>query len=160
MASFHEVEYKKFCDEKNFLSMLPDDIAARKEAEANAAAKLAQTSLNGHLVAKSQLPQAGTYSDERFERSAVRWLIETDQASKFCNGILIVNYPLLTSFSSRSDGTSSMRLSPPLRSLIDSQRCRRRPSATLVSLMTSLRVTVRSHKPREMCRCFRSHLPL
>ncbi|KAF8217546.1 hypothetical protein K438DRAFT_1924985 [Mycena galopus ATCC 62051] len=70
------VEYKKFCDEKNFLSMLPDDIAARKEAEANAAAKLAQTSLNGHLVAKSQLPQAGTYSDERFERSANKWSTE------------------------------------------------------------------------------------
>lgn len=68
--------YRRWAKDNNFESRLAGDVKARKAA----ATPLAQqSSLNQHLVEKSQPERVVPYSDTIFRDAATEWLIATDQ---------------------------------------------------------------------------------
>ncbi|TFK45655.1 hypothetical protein OE88DRAFT_1608712, partial [Heliocybe sulcata] len=75
MASHHPVEYRLWCTQNDFLSMLEKDIKARK---LQASSKEDQGTLDGHV---QPLPMKSVlvYSDKGFKDLAVKWLIAADQ---------------------------------------------------------------------------------
>lgn len=61
--------------------MLPDDSAARKAAENDAAFKLQQKHVDQHFQTAKPSDKVIPYSDTLFQDAAVQWLIQTDQVS-------------------------------------------------------------------------------
>ncbi|EPQ59870.1 hypothetical protein GLOTRDRAFT_24866, partial [Gloeophyllum trabeum ATCC 11539] len=68
-------EYRLWCSQNNFVSMIKDDVEARK---AQAATQQDQQTLDSHI---RSTPRSSviTYSDESFKELAVKWLVRTDQ---------------------------------------------------------------------------------
>jgi len=69
--------YRKWCQENNFESMLPEDAKARHAARVETTAK--QTAVNDHFSTQKPEDKPKSYSDLLFEEAAIQWLIETDQ---------------------------------------------------------------------------------
>ena len=62
-----------------FLSMLPEDSAARKVAALEAIAKIQQGRVDEHLETVKPGDRPTPYSDSTFQDAAIQWLIQTDQ---------------------------------------------------------------------------------
>jgi hypothetical protein len=73
--------YKKWCERTGFVSALPNDRRAAKEAKNNASAAegSGQSKIDGHLRDIPAKPKIVKYSDAAFREAAIEWLIATDQ---------------------------------------------------------------------------------
>jgi hypothetical protein len=69
--------YRKWCQENNFQSMLPDDAKARRTEQLETTTT--QTAVNDHFSTQKPEDKPKSYSDVLFEEAAIQWLIETDQ---------------------------------------------------------------------------------
>jgi hypothetical protein len=67
--------------------MLPSDIAARKKANEHT-----QHTIDSHLVQHKLADHVLSYTDQTFEKAAIKWLISTNQVLEFpFNHIFCVN---------------------------------------------------------------------
>ncbi|KAE9392984.1 hypothetical protein BT96DRAFT_829877 [Gymnopus androsaceus JB14] len=73
----HEYAYQQWAKANDFKSMIPKDVADRKNAEATAIGE--QGTINDHAVPLEPKPRIIPYSDELFQQAAIEWLVETDQ---------------------------------------------------------------------------------
>jgi hypothetical protein len=78
LQAHHKAEYRTWCKNNNFQSMLPDDIKERKEREKNNVARLKQGSLDAHVAPIVQ-PKVTLYTPKNLKRAISRWMIVTDQ---------------------------------------------------------------------------------
>jgi len=78
---FYQGRYRKWCKANNFLSMLPEDSKARRDA---AAEKLKQSQVDDHFTVIPEEEKPTPYTDELFKEVAIQWLIETDQVPFYC----------------------------------------------------------------------------
>jgi len=78
---FYQGRYHKWCKANNFLSMLPEDSKARRDA---AAEKLKQSQVDDHFTVIPEEEKPTPYTDELFKEAAIQWLIETDQVPFYC----------------------------------------------------------------------------
>ena len=72
-----QTEYEKWAKSAGFVSMLPKDSAARKEAEATT--KLQQSRVDQHFEPMKPGDKPIPYSESAFREAALQWLVETDQ---------------------------------------------------------------------------------
>lgn len=77
---FSQTKYHKWCEKNKFLSMLPEDTAARREDAANGSQGVKQTSI---ATASKDAPVAIRYSNSLFARKCLVWAITTDQVCAF-----------------------------------------------------------------------------
>jgi hypothetical protein len=68
--------YRKWCEENDFESMLPEDAKAR-HAEVQSTAR--QSVVDDHFSIQKPEDKPKSYSDVLFEEAAIQWLVETDQ---------------------------------------------------------------------------------
>ncbi|KAF9555179.1 hypothetical protein CPC08DRAFT_643271, partial [Agrocybe pediades] len=76
--------YHKWCKENNFISMLPEDTAARRQKEEDEKKALLQTQVSNHFdVAERRVEEPVEkvlpYTDTLFRQAAIKWLIQTNQ---------------------------------------------------------------------------------
>jgi hypothetical protein len=78
LQAHHKAEYQKWCKDKNFLSMLADDIKERKDKEKNNNTQLAQGLLDAHVVPIVWL-KVTLYMPKNLKHTISQWMIVTDQ---------------------------------------------------------------------------------
>ena len=80
LIHFHiQADYLTWAERNNFKSKLPKDCKAQKEKQKGDS----QTRLDAHLEEKPSRKHTVAYSDELFRKTAIEWLIATDQVSSF-----------------------------------------------------------------------------
>jgi hypothetical protein len=91
------VKYNEWAKISNFDSKLLKAVKMKKEKADNAAAKIKQRLLDGHLKEIPLKEQVVGYTDSIFQEAAIEWLIATDQVHRllFCVEVLFVCLYLL-----------------------------------------------------------------
>ncbi|KAH9920576.1 hypothetical protein B0H21DRAFT_701957, partial [Amylocystis lapponica] len=74
LVAFHKGDYRKWCTQNDFTSMLAEDMKARKAQKKND-----QGTLDEHVWPEAPKERVVAYSDEGFHEAAIQWLINTDQ---------------------------------------------------------------------------------
>ncbi|KAF7311751.1 putative AC transposase [Mycena indigotica] len=85
MEATHEAIYHRWATKNGFLSALPKDRKARKDAAAIASGAASQPTLDKHLHEPPPREKLVMYTDEVFKEAALDWLIATDQPIEALN---------------------------------------------------------------------------
>ncbi|KAI9429899.1 hypothetical protein H4582DRAFT_1825324 [Lactarius indigo] len=78
-AAIHSRRYRKWCQDNNFESMLPEDTKRRREAAANKLLRSQQSAVTDHFRPEDPSTRRIPYSDSAFQTAAIEWLVQTNQ---------------------------------------------------------------------------------